>query len=187
MSFRGFRSSPPRSGQRHAYAAIRHRRAAILVPPSSCGIVAVVQAPVAQLDRASVYGTEGCRFEPCRVYAKHGHPARFRLGRRGHSRGVPGRPDGRTSGRSWPPLSGGYRPPPAEPGGEGVERAQAGPCPARAASPVGGSRRSLGAMAQLGAPHRHACSHGSTATEAFAHRAAPQPARLPLGRDAPGR
>ena len=25
-------------------------------------------APVAQLDRASVYGTEGCRFEPCQVY-----------------------------------------------------------------------------------------------------------------------
>jgi hypothetical protein len=26
------------------------------------------QAPLAQLDRASVYGTEGCRFEPCGVY-----------------------------------------------------------------------------------------------------------------------
>jgi hypothetical protein len=25
-------------------------------------------APLAQLDRASVYGTEGCRFEPCGVY-----------------------------------------------------------------------------------------------------------------------
>ena len=25
-------------------------------------------APVAQLDRAAVYGTAGCRFEPCRVY-----------------------------------------------------------------------------------------------------------------------
>jgi hypothetical protein len=28
----------------------------------------VCYAPVAQLDRASVYGTEGCRFEPCQVY-----------------------------------------------------------------------------------------------------------------------
>src|SRR5438093_12759696 len=25
-------------------------------------------APIAQLDRASVFGTEGCRFEPCWVY-----------------------------------------------------------------------------------------------------------------------
>ena len=30
--------------------------------------IAFACAPVAQLDRASVYGTEGCRFEPCRVY-----------------------------------------------------------------------------------------------------------------------
>ena len=28
----------------------------------------VCEAPVAQLDRASVYGTEGYTFEPCRVY-----------------------------------------------------------------------------------------------------------------------
>ena len=31
----------------------------------------VVFAPVAQLDRASVYGTEGCRFEPCQVYLEN--------------------------------------------------------------------------------------------------------------------
>ena len=29
---------------------------------------AIAHAPLAQLDRASVYGTEGCRFEPCGVY-----------------------------------------------------------------------------------------------------------------------
>jgi hypothetical protein len=28
-------------------------------------------APVAQLDSASVFGTEGCRFESCRVYSSH--------------------------------------------------------------------------------------------------------------------
>ena len=39
-------------------------------------------APVAQLDRASVYGTEGCRFEPCQVY--------FRKPRPGRGFGVPG-------------------------------------------------------------------------------------------------
>src|SRR6516164_7601949 len=31
-------------------------------------------APVAQLDRASVYGTEGCRFEPCQVYCCRAMP-----------------------------------------------------------------------------------------------------------------
>ena len=28
------------------------------------------EAPVAQLDRASVFGTEGCRFESCRAYLR---------------------------------------------------------------------------------------------------------------------
>ena len=28
-------------------------------------------APVAQLDRVSDYGSEGCRFESCRVYKKY--------------------------------------------------------------------------------------------------------------------
>jgi hypothetical protein len=30
--------------------------------------VASTAAPIAQLDRASVYGTEGCRFNSCWVY-----------------------------------------------------------------------------------------------------------------------
>ena len=34
----------------------------VIFPPRHRG-----DAPLAQLDRASVYGTEGCRFEPCKV------------------------------------------------------------------------------------------------------------------------
>jgi hypothetical protein len=34
--------------------------------------IAVASAPLAQLDRASVYGTEGCWFEPSGVYRKRG-------------------------------------------------------------------------------------------------------------------
>jgi hypothetical protein len=51
---RGFESRPLR---------FRPRTAPAQVPPLSWG----EQAPVAQLDRASVYGTEGHRFESCRA------------------------------------------------------------------------------------------------------------------------
>ena len=38
-------------------------------------------APVAQLDRASVFGTEGCRFESCRVYLVFfGKQSNFKFG-----------------------------------------------------------------------------------------------------------
>ncbi len=36
------------------------------------------RAPVAQLDRVSVFGTEGCRFEPCRAYLEIRFPQGFK-------------------------------------------------------------------------------------------------------------
>jgi hypothetical protein len=44
---------------------------AFALPNTSCAIwsTAAVKAPVAQLDRATVYGTVGWRFEPVRVHA----------------------------------------------------------------------------------------------------------------------
>jgi hypothetical protein len=49
-------------------------------------------APVAQLDSASVFGTEGCRFESCRVYSTYVNLAsQLYLGTHSiQSRGVPG-------------------------------------------------------------------------------------------------
>ena len=44
---------------------------------TSSAIIREQFALVAQLDSASVFGTEGCRFESCRVYSSH--PANFRL------------------------------------------------------------------------------------------------------------
>src|SRR4051794_15520833 len=38
-----------------------------LAPPAAARLSAAAQAPVAQLDRASVYGTEGQRFESSRA------------------------------------------------------------------------------------------------------------------------
>lgn len=37
--------------------------------PNQGGVTKVIKAPVAQLDRASVYGTEGCWFESSQAYS----------------------------------------------------------------------------------------------------------------------
>ena len=44
------------------------RKAVETAAPDARIPVAATAAPIAQLDRASVYGTEGCRFDSCWVY-----------------------------------------------------------------------------------------------------------------------
>ena len=53
------------------YAKISRSIASLLHPQSGMGNVSTVSpthAPVAQLDRASDFGSEGCRFKSCPVY-----------------------------------------------------------------------------------------------------------------------
>src|SRR3954462_1148685 len=56
-----------------------------LAPPAAARLSAAAQAPVAQLDRASVYGTEGQRFESSRARyepAANGGFSRLRIRKR---------------------------------------------------------------------------------------------------------
>jgi hypothetical protein len=71
-------------------------------------------APVAQLDRASVYGTEGQRFESSRAHRKASKSARYASGQRGGGSFLPA--FSRDWSRDDPRWRGGRIPTPPDPG-----------------------------------------------------------------------
>src|SRR5205814_6420745 len=62
-------AAPPRSRKTGATRPLRRGHRAPLTTLPGLPKIPMIRAPVAQLDRASVYGTEGCWFESSQAYS----------------------------------------------------------------------------------------------------------------------